>query len=83
MDSGVLLGTIVLTLCVDKIGRRRPLMFSALATGICMMVITILLRYRDLPVHGHAISMASIAFFAIVSTQFKPVALHSILHPSD
>ena len=50
---------------VERWGRRKMLMFAAAGQCFCYLIITVLLRYNELPGYGGAkqVASASIAFF--------------------
>lgn len=50
---------------VERWGRRKMLMYAALGQGLCYMLITILLRFSEMPGYPHQreVASASVAFF--------------------
>lgn len=50
---------------VERWGRRKMLMYAALGQGLCYMLITILLRFNEMPGYPHQkeVASASVAFF--------------------
>ncbi|KAK8237962.1 general substrate transporter [Phyllosticta capitalensis] len=56
------LGSIVPALGADKLGRRRPMMIGSFGLGICMMLVAVLLSFRESSI-GQPTSSASVAFF--------------------
>lgn len=58
------LGSIVPALGADKLGRRRPMIWGSFGLGICMMMISILLSFKNTSI-GATTASASVAFFFI------------------
>jgi MFS family permease len=62
-------GSLLPALALDRLGRRRPMMWGSFGLGVSMMMIAILLSFQD---RGGSIakatSSASIAFFFTVSS---------------
>ncbi|KAK0664929.1 putative glucose transporter rco-3 [Lasiodiplodia hormozganensis] len=58
------LGSIIPALGADKLGRRRPMMWGSLGLGICMMMISILLSFKNSSI-GESTASASVAFFFV------------------
>ncbi|KAF1827897.1 general substrate transporter [Dissoconium aciculare CBS 342.82] len=50
---------------VERWGRRKMLMYAALGQGCCYLMITVLLRYNEMPGYPHTkeVASASVAFF--------------------
>lgn len=50
---------------VERWGRRKMMMYAAAGQCFCYLIITILLRYNEMPGYAHADQMAkgSVAFF--------------------
>lgn len=61
-----LIGSIVPSLLVDRLGRRRPMMWGSFGLGLSMMLISILLSFKGSSVEKSTAS-ASVAFFFTVS----------------
>ena len=55
-------GSFFPALFVDRVGRRKPMMWGSTGLGICMMMVAILLSFRGTG-KEHATSSASVAFF--------------------
>ncbi|KAB2579457.1 Sugar transporter STL1 [Lasiodiplodia theobromae] len=58
------LGSIIPALGADKLGRRRPMMWGSFGLGICMMMISILLSFKNSSI-GEPTASASVAFFFV------------------
>jgi hypothetical protein len=63
---------------VERWGRRKMMIFAASGQSFCYLMITILIRYNELPGFPHAkeVASASVAFFFLVSA--FPLVLVSI-----
>lgn len=61
-----LLGSFVPSLLVDRIGRRKPMMWGSFGLGFSMMMIAILLSFKGTSVERPTAS-ASVTFFFTVS----------------
>ena len=50
---------------VEKWGRRNMMIFAATGQAFCYLIITVLIRYNELPgyPHAHEVASASVAFF--------------------
>ncbi len=59
-------GSFFPALFVDKVGRRKPMMWGSLGLGISMMLISILLSFKG-TANQHATSSAAVAFFFTVT----------------
>ena len=62
------IGSFFPALFVDKVGRRKPMMWGSLGLGISMMMIAILLSFKGTD-KQHATSSAAVAFFFTVRRQ--------------
>ncbi|KAL9581829.1 MAG: hypothetical protein Q9212_003663 [Teloschistes hypoglaucus] len=62
INTMFVIGSLVPTLLLDRLGRRRPMMFGSLGLAISMMMIAILLSFSD-TANGKSTSAASVAFF--------------------
>ena len=51
---------------IDRVGRRRPMMWGSFGLGICMMMVAVLLSFKGTG-KQHATSSASVTFFFLVS----------------
>jgi len=64
-------GSLIPTFLLDKLGRRRPMMWGCAGLAISMMLIATLLSFSEdrgySPSTAHATSSASVAFFFTVS----------------
>jgi MFS family permease len=58
-------GSFFLALFVDKVGRRKPMMWGSLGLGTSMMMISILLSFKGTD-KQHTTSSAAVAFFFTV-----------------
>ena len=72
-------GAIVPSLFLDRLGRRKPMMFGSFCLAICMLMISILLSFRFMPDKysaslGKTTASASIAFFFIYMLIFGATA---------
>lgn len=56
-------GAILPTLALDRLGRRPTMMWGSLGLGICMVLVAALLSQATKPGIGHACASASMAFF--------------------
>ncbi|KAF2152816.1 general substrate transporter [Myriangium duriaei CBS 260.36] len=56
-------GSILPSLCLDRMGRRKTMMTGCASLGLCMLFISALLSQADHPTHGHACASASVTFF--------------------
>ena len=70
-----LVGSLVPSLFIDRLGRRRPMMWGCLGLGLSMMMISILLSFKGTSVEKST-ATASVAFFFTVRPLFP-------LPPSD
>jgi MFS family permease len=59
------IGSFFPALFVDKVGRRKPMMWGSFGLGISMMMIAILLSFKGTD-KQHATSSAAVAFFFTV-----------------
>lgn len=57
-----MLGSILPSLALDRMGRRKTMMWGCFGLGICMLMISALLSQAT-ATHGHAYASASVAFF--------------------
>lgn len=62
INTCFIIGSLVPTFFLDRLGRRRPMMFGSLGLALSMMMIAILLSFNGTSV-GHDTSSASITFF--------------------
>ncbi|KAL8761476.1 MAG: hypothetical protein Q9194_007687, partial [Teloschistes cf. exilis] len=62
INTMFVIGSLVPTFFLDRLGRRRPMMFGSLGLAISMMMIAILLSFSD-TANGKSTSAASVAFF--------------------
>ena len=62
INTMFVIGSLVPTFFLDRLGRRRPMMFGSLGLAISMMMIAILLSFSSSSV-GKQTSAASITFF--------------------
>jgi MFS family permease len=68
INTMFIIGSLFPTFFLDRVGRRRPMMWGSLGLGICMMMIAILLSFSDAdPGFSKRTSSASVAFFFLVS----------------
>ncbi|KAL4992052.1 general substrate transporter [Aspergillus falconensis] len=63
------LGSFFPTFFVDKVGRRAPMMWGSFTLGVCMMMVSILLSFKDKE-NEHTTSSASVAFFFVYMFAF-------------
>lgn len=66
MNLAFVVGSLIPSLFLDKIGRKKPMMAGAFGMGISMMMIAIMLSFKG-TVHEGPTATASIAFFFTVS----------------
>ncbi|KAI9801921.1 MAG: hypothetical protein M1833_002236 [Piccolia ochrophora] len=64
------IGSLVPTFFLDRLGRRRPMMLGSFGLGMCMMMIAILLSFKDKPQEKSTAS-ASVAFFFLVGSSAR------------
>jgi MFS family permease len=55
-------GSILPSIALDRMGRRKTMMTGCFSLGICMLMISALLSQADRP-NGHAYASASVTFF--------------------
>jgi MFS family permease len=68
INTMFIIGSLFPTFFLDRVGRRRPMMWGSLGLGICMMMIAVLLSFSDAePGLSKRTSSASVAFFFLVS----------------
>lgn len=61
-----LVGAAIPSFLLDRMGRRRPMLYGSAGLGICMLLVAVLLRFQSpgySPSLAHATASASIAFF--------------------
>ena len=56
-------GSILPSLALDRMGRRKTMMIGCASLGVCMMFISALLSQAEHPVHGRNFASASVTFF--------------------
>jgi MFS family permease len=74
-----LLGSFLPATLADRIGRRKPMIWGSIGCGISMMIISVLLSFKDSSV-GHATATASVAFFFTVRVCFMHMLLYASSH---
>lgn len=65
----LMFGSIVPSLALDRMGRRRTMMAGCACLSLCMLLISILLS-RSSTAEGHACSSAAVAFFFLYTLIF-------------
>jgi MFS family permease len=72
INTMFIIGSLFPTFFLDRVGRRRPMMWGSLGLGVCMMMIAILLSFADAE-EGlrKRTSSTSVAFFFLVSFPAK------------
>lgn len=56
-------GSILPSVALDRMGRRKTMMIGCASLGFCMMFISALLSQASNPTRGHACASASVTFF--------------------
>lgn len=69
INAMFVVGSIYPTFFADRSGRRAPMIWGSIALGICMMMIAVLLSFKDTS-SSHATSSASVAFFFLYMIAF-------------